>query len=53
MHRYVMIMQARIWQWGGGWSGVHQLKLLLKITLIKNCDFCDDKSKSKNANHVL
>ena len=30
-----------------------QLKLIQKITLIKNCDFCEDMSKSKNANRVL
>ena len=31
---------------------VHQLQLLQKVTLMKNCDFCEDMSKSKNANRV-
>ena len=36
---------------------VHQLKLLLKITLMKNSQFCEDMSKSKkckscNINHI-
>ena len=32
---------------------VHQLQLLQKVTLMKNCDFCEDMSKSKITNHVL
>ena len=32
---------------------VDQLKLLKKIALMKNCDFCEDMSKSKNVNRVL
>ena len=32
---------------------VHQLQLLQKVTLMKNCDFSEDMSKTKNANHVL
>ena len=31
---------------------VHQLKMLQKITLMKNSEFCEDMSKSKNANRV-
>ena len=31
---------------------VHQWKLLQKITLMKNSEFCEDMSKSKNANRV-
>ena len=31
---------------------VHQLKLLQKITQMKNSEFCEDMSKSKNANRV-
>ena len=31
---------------------VHQLKLLLKITHMKNSQFCEDMSKSKNAIRV-
>ena len=27
---------------------VHQLKLLQKITLMKNSEFCEDMSKSRN-----
>ena len=31
---------------------VHQLKLLLKIALMKNSEFCEDMSKSNNAIRV-
>ena len=31
---------------------VHQLKLRQKITLMKNSEFCEDMSKSKNANRI-
>ena len=31
---------------------VHQLKLLHKIILMKNSEFCEDMSKSKNVNCV-
>ena len=31
---------------------VDKLKLLQMITLMKNCDFCEDMSKSKNVNRV-
>ena len=31
---------------------VYQLKLLQKITLLKICEFCEDMSKSKNANRA-
>ena len=31
---------------------VDQMKLLQEVTLMKNCDFCEDMSKSKNANCV-
>ena len=31
---------------------VYQLQFLRKVTLMKNCDFCEDMSKSKNANRV-
>ena len=30
----------------------HQLQLLQKVTPRKNCDFCEDMSKSQNANRV-
>ena len=30
----------------------HQLKLLQKITLMKNSEFCKEMSKSKKANRV-
>ena len=37
---------------------VHQLLLLQKVTLMKNCDFCEDMSKQKKCksciiNHIL
>ena len=32
---------------------VHQLQLLQKVTVMKNCDFCEEMSKSNNANRVL
>ena len=32
---------------------VDQLKLLQKVTLMKNCDFFEDLSKPKNANRLL
>ena len=31
---------------------VHYLQLLQKVTLMKNCDFCEDMSKLKHANRV-
>ena len=31
---------------------VHRLKLLQKITPMKNSEFCEDMSKSNNANRV-
>ena len=31
---------------------VHQLKLLQKITILKISEFCENISKSKNANRV-
>ena len=37
--------------WGQS-NQVHQLKLLLKITLMKNSQFCEDMSKSKNVIRV-
>ena len=37
----------------GQLNQVDQLKLLQKKTLMKNCDICEDMSKSKNANRVL
>ena len=36
-----------------GQSNQVAIELLQNITLIKNCDFCEDMSKSKNANRVL
>ena len=32
----------------GQLNQVHQLKLLQKVTLVKNSDICEDMSKSKN-----
>ena len=31
---------------------VHQMKLIQKITLMKNSEFCENMSKSKNANRI-
>ena len=35
-----------------GSVNIHRI-LLQKITPMKNCDFCEDMSKSKNANRAL